>query len=210
MKVLKFGGTSVANAEAIKQTQRIVSESEGPVVVVVSALGGITDMLLQTAALAADHSDEYQRHFEAIEARHLETIRTLIPAARQAAVIGRVKTDLNTLETLLEGAFLIGETTPKLLDKIVSYGELLSSFIIASYYENEGMQAVFRDSRELIVTDNSFGHAQVRHAESDANIRKALDGTDRVTVLPGFIAANRAGDTTNYHSASPAPDSPCR
>ena len=196
MKVLKFGGTSVANAEAIQQTQRIVSESEGPVVVVVSALGGITDMLLQTAALAAGQSDDYHRHFEAIETRHLDTIRSLIPAARQASVIGRVKTDLNTLETLLEGAYLIGETTPKLLDKIVSYGELLSSFIIASYYENEGMQAVFRDSRQLIVTDDTFGHAQVRQAETHANIRKALDGTDRVTVLPGFIAANRTGDTT--------------
>ncbi len=196
MKVLKFGGTSVANAEAIQQTQRIVSESEGPVVVVVSALGGVTDMLLHTATLAARQSDNYHRQFEAIEARHLDTIRSLIPAARQASVIGRVKTDLNTLETLLEGAFLIGETTPKLLDKIVSYGELLSSFIIASYYENEGMQAVFKDSRELIVTDDGFGHAQVRQAESNANIRKALDGKDRVTVLPGFIAANRAGDTT--------------
>ncbi|MBC2840238.1 bifunctional aspartate kinase/homoserine dehydrogenase I [Robiginitalea sp. SC105] len=196
MKVLKFGGSSVANAQAIVETRKIVSAEGGPVAVVVSALGGVTDLLLRTAAQAAAQQTDYQQGLESVEKRHLDAIRELIPPARQAGVIGRIKTDLNTLETLLEGAFLIGETTPKLLDKIVSYGELLSSFLIAAYYESQGLVAVFRDSRELIVTDGAFGNAHVRMAASRARIRKALLGNSGISVLPGFVGATENGDTT--------------
>lgn len=196
MKVLKFGGSSVAKAEAIEKTQQIVSGSGSPLVVVVSALGGITDLLLEAASLAASQDEGYRSRLQQIEDRHLDAIRHLIPPAGQAVVIGRVKGDLNTLETLLEGAFLIGETTPKLLDKIVSYGELLSSYIIASYYQSRGMPASFRDSRELIRTDNRFGHARVLRDETTRLARQALEGNSPIVVLPGFIAATASGDTT--------------
>lgn len=196
MKVLKFGGSSVANAEAIGKTREIVKATQGPLAVVVSALGGVTDLLLLTAAQAAAQQPEYQQTLATLENRHLETIRELTPPARQAGVIGRVKTDLNTLETLLEGAYLIGETTPKLLDKIVSYGEILSSFLIASHYECEGLDAVFMDSRQLIVTNETYGNASVRMKESRAKIREGLTGGNAVVVLPGFIGATAGGDTT--------------
>ena len=186
----------MAQAEAIEKTRQIVAASGSPLAVVVSALGGVTDLLLEAASLAASQNESFRERQQQIEDRHLETIRQLIPPAGQAAVIGKVKSDLNTLETLLEGAFLIGETTPKLLDKIVSYGELLSSYIIASYYQSQGMPAGFRDSRELIRTDSRFGNARVLRDQTVRLVCEGLKDVGPIVVLPGFIASNEAGDTT--------------
>ena len=138
MKVLKFGGTSVANAKNISQVKNIVaSNGDKKIVVVVSALGGITDLLLTTANLASDQNKEYRIYLKEIEERHIQTIKELIPVQSQSKVLSKVKSELNILETLLEGAFLIGEITPKLSDKIVSFGELLSSYIISEYFASE-------------------------------------------------------------------------
>jgi aspartokinase/homoserine dehydrogenase 1 len=196
MKVYKFGGSSVAHSKAIRNTFGIVSEAEQPVFVVVSALGGITDLLLETAERAAGQDESYRQSLAEIESRHLHAIRELLPVAVQAGIIGGVKTRLNILETLLEGAFLIGETTPKLLDKIVSYGELLSSFIIAAYYKDQGLEAEFKDSRELILTDDDFGNARVLKPQTYARITSYSKEASPVTVLPGFIASSENGDTT--------------
>ena len=103
MKILKFGGTSVATAEAIRATQTIVSTSPGPVAVVVSALGGVTDLLLELASKAASQDPGYAQVLQNIEKRHLDCIRELLPPSGHSAVIGKVKTDLNVLETLAEG-----------------------------------------------------------------------------------------------------------
>ncbi|MFZ9002863.1 MAG: bifunctional aspartate kinase/homoserine dehydrogenase I [Robiginitalea sp.] len=196
MNVLKFGGSSVADPEAIGRTLSIVRQSEQPVLVVVSALGGITDLLLEAARLASGQEEAWKQRLEVIELRHLEVVRGLIPIAEQAPVLSRVKKDLNILETLLEGAYLIGETTPKLLAKIVSFGELMSSYLIASYYRSQGVAAVFKDSRELIRTDDAYTNAGVLREVSYSLVSKALDGRDPVVVLPGFIGSSENGDTT--------------
>ena len=196
MKVLKFGGSSVADPEAIGRTLSIVRQSEQPVLVVVSALGGITDLLLEAAHLASGQEEAWKQRLEVIEFRHLEAVRGLIPITEQAPVLSKVKKDLNILETLLEGAYLIGETTPKLLAKIVSFGELMSSFLIASYYRSQGVPAVFKDSRELIRTDDAYTNAGVLREATYSLISETLDGKDPVVVLPGFIGSNENGDTT--------------
>jgi aspartokinase/homoserine dehydrogenase 1 len=196
MIVLKFGGTSVADPEAIAKTLSIVRQTDPPVLVVVSALGGVTDLLLEAARLASAQEEAWKQRLEVIEFRHLEAVRGLIPIAAQAPVLSKIKKDLNILETLLEGAYLIGETTPKLLAKIVSFGELTSSFLIASYYESQGVPAVFKDSRELICTDDAYTHAAVLKDPTYALISGALDGKDPVVVLPGFISSNERGYTT--------------
>lgn len=196
MRVLKFGGSSVAGPEAITATLEIVAGSKTPVFVVVSALGGVTDLLLEATSLAADRQNKWRESLDAIEIRYLDTVRGLLPVAEQAAVLSKVKKDLNTLETLLEGAYLIGESTPKLLDKILSFGELLSAFTIAKFYQSRGLNAVFQDSRELIRTDDSFGNARVAQEKTYQQIKSVLDGSDPVVVLPGFIASNAEGDTT--------------
>src|SRR5690606_15668118 len=114
MKVLKFGGTSVANAKNISQIKDIVDQMQGDrLVIVVSALGGITDLLLKTAGLAASQDKGYQDIFKEIEERHIKTIQELIPVASQSKVLSKVKSELNILETLSEGAYIICEITLK-------------------------------------------------------------------------------------------------
>ncbi|MGB5665929.1 MAG: bifunctional aspartate kinase/homoserine dehydrogenase I [Maribacter sp.] len=198
MKVLKFGGTSVANAHNITLVKDIVSKTgSDKTVVVVSALGGITDLLLNTASLAALHDDSYKSFLMEVEDRHLSTIKNLISINSQSKVLSKVKSELNTLETLLEGAFLIGEITPKLSDRIVSYGELLSSYIIGEYFYEAGLDVAHIDSRELIKTNNVNGKATVNFALTNSLCEELIAKTpNKVIVLAGFIASAENGDST--------------
>ena len=198
MKVLKFGGTSVANAKNIALIKNIVSNTESDkTIVVVSALGGITDLLLQTAKLAATQNKTYKSVLQQIEKRHLDTAKNLISIHTQSKVLSKVKSELNTLETLLEGAFLIGEITPKLSDKIVSYGELLSSYIISEYFIEQKLNATHKDSRELIKTNDINEKATVNF-----EITNLLCGTyfkkvpEKIIVMAGFIASSENGNLT--------------
>lgn len=198
MKVLKFGGTSVANAQHIKRVKEIVAATEGDtVIVVVSAMGGITDLLLRMAASASRQDVRYREELKELENRHLQSIRELLPVARQSAVLSKVKSELNILETLAEGSFLIGELTPKLSDKIVSFGELLSSYIISEYFISEKLDTQFKDSRELILTNEAYGKAVVNFERTNANCREFFNkASARILVLPGFIAASENGNST--------------
>jgi len=198
MKVLKFGGTSVADAANIKRVRAVVSGVEADkLVVVVSAMGGITDRLLQMAAQASRQDPGYRQVLKEIEDRHLQGIRDLLPIEKQSAALSKVKSDLNILETLAEGAFLIGEITPKLSDKIVSYGELFSSFIICEYFIAEKLDAVFADSRDLIRTNESYGKAVVNFDLTNARCRDFIKkAPERILVMPGFIAASDNGNST--------------
>ena len=198
MKVLKFGGTSVANPENINKVKAIV---EGyfaeKIAVVVSAFGGVTDLLLNTSRLASQQDLSYKESLIEVEDRHISAIKELIPVQKQSAVLSKVKSDLNVLETLLEGAYLIGELTPKLSDKIVSYGELLSSFIISEFFRAEGLDAAFKDSRELIITDEHYGKANVDFVSTNANCNAFFSSNEhKIIVLPGFVASSKAGNST--------------
>ncbi|WP_222983817.1 bifunctional aspartate kinase/homoserine dehydrogenase I [Flagellimonas meishanensis] len=198
MKVLKFGGTSVANPENINKVRSILENlgSEN-VAVVVSAFGGVTDHLLRASFLASNQDIKYKESLQEIEERHLGAIRELIPVQDQSQVLSKVKSDLNTLETLLEGSFLIGELTPKLSDKIVSYGELLSSFIITKYLKSVGLDIVFKDSRELITTDANYGRAIVDFQQTNANCQTFFEeNKHQIVLLPGFVASSKSGDST--------------
>ena len=198
MKVLKFGGTSVANPENINKVKSIVANLDDPkVAVVVSAFGGVTDLLLQTSQLASKQDQSYKKGLEEIETRHLSAIKELLPVQSQSGVLSQVKSDLNVLETLLEGCYLIGELTPKLSDKIVSYGELLSSFIISEFFKSQGLDAQFKDSRELIITDEQYGKANVDFDKTNAKCQAYFSSINhRITVLPGFVSSSRMGNST--------------
>ncbi len=198
MQVLKFGGTSVANAKNIALVKNIVSDaSEEQIIVIVSALGGITDLLLTAALMASKQEESYTTTIQEIEKRHLETIKSLLPIKSQSAVLSKVKSELNILETLLEGAFLIGETTPKLLDKIVSFGELLSSFIISEYFISEGLDVVYKDSRDLIKTNANHGKAAVNFEQTQQLCREYFPTISaRIILMGGFIASSEKGTST--------------
>ncbi|GMN11866.1 bifunctional aspartate kinase/homoserine dehydrogenase I [Croceitalea sp. MTPC9] len=198
MKVLKFGGTSVANEENIEKVKSIVqNSSNGKIGVVVSALGGVTDVLLNSLALASLQDIAYENGLNEIEERHFRVIKSLFPVNAQSSILSKVKSELNNLETLLEGAFLIGETTQRLSDKVVSYGELLSSYIISQYFISEGLDAVLEDGRSLITTDESFGNANVDFESTNANCKKYFFNTKKkITVIPGFVSSSKNGNST--------------
>ncbi|WP_394973192.1 bifunctional aspartate kinase/homoserine dehydrogenase I [uncultured Croceitalea sp.] len=198
MKVLKFGGTSVANAQNIKQVKSIIQNTNTKkIAVVVSALGGVTDILIQSLVLASSQNLEYEIKLNEIEERHFTTIKNLFPINAQSGIISYVKSELNDLETLLEGAYLIGESTDKLSDKVVSYGELLSSYIISEYFISEGLDATLKDSRELIFTDENFGNASVDFEHTYTLCNSYFSNVkEKITVVPGFVSSSSNGNAT--------------
>src|SRR5690606_648558 len=144
--------------------------------------------------LAASQDKGYQAILKEIEERHIRTIQDLIPIASQSKVLSKVKSELNILETLLEGAYLIGEITPKLSDKIVSFGELLSSYIISEFFIVSQLDAIYKDSRELIKTNNNYGKGVVNFEVTNSNCQTYFSQSEhRITVLGGFIAASVQG-----------------
>ncbi|MEO0571913.1 MAG: bifunctional aspartate kinase/homoserine dehydrogenase I [Bacteroidota bacterium] len=198
MKILKFGGTSVANAHNIKQVTKIVSDSrDTKTIVVVSALGGVTDLLLKALELASNKDLSYEKILLQIEERHLETTKELFPIKEQSSILSHIKSTLNELETLVQGAHLIGEYTPRLSDKVVSYGELLSSFIISEYFKSYGLDAGYKNGRELVTTDENFGNARVDFQSTNSTCKAYFDDSRyMVTVVPGFVSSSKQGHST--------------
>ena len=199
MQVLKFGGTSVANAANINKVIAIVKEKikKDKTIVVVSALGGVTDILLQAAADAAAGAETYKEKLSIVEQRHLEAVKQLIPVATQSALLSLVKKSCNEIEDICNGIFLLRELTPRSKDRLASYGEWLSSQIIAAAFQVAGTAAVWKDSRELILTDSGFTAAEVNVEGTGKKIRDYFAlAADDLFILPGFIAADKNGVTT--------------
>lgn len=198
MKVLKFGGTSVANAKNIEQVKCIVSNySNEKTAVVVSALGGVTDLLIKALDMAASKDLGYEGILNTIEAKHLDLVKKLIPLKKQSAILSEVKSTFNTLETLLEGAYLIGESTDSLSDRIVGHGELLSSFIINEYFKAEGLDSCLKNGKQLIITNESFGKAVVDFELTNSNCSNYFSNTEhKITIVPGFVASSHSGKST--------------
>ncbi|NSL87495.1 bifunctional aspartate kinase/homoserine dehydrogenase I [Chitinophaga sp. Mgbs1] len=199
MQVLKFGGTSVGSAKAIEQVCNILKNHKpgGKFAIIVSALGGTTDKLIRCGQLAGEGQEQYKSVLQEIENRHLDTIRELFPITAQSGMISQLKKKLNALENLCDGIFQVGELSPRSLDIIMSYGELISCVIVAEKLKQQGFSATCKDSRQLIVTDNSFGHATVNFQLTNHHIQEyfAQQPADYV-VLPGFVAATPDGETT--------------
>lgn len=198
MYVLKFGGSSVANATNIKLVADIVIKYKSrPTIVVVSALGGITDQLLLTGDKAAAADEGYRDLLQAIEQRHLDTARDLLPVTNQSASLSKVKQYCNEIEDLCEGIFRLQEISDRTKDRLVSYGELLSSQLLQAYLAAQGIQATWLDSRQLIKTDYRYGNAAVQFDQSYPLMKAAITANPaEVYVAPGFIASNAGGFTT--------------
>jgi aspartokinase/homoserine dehydrogenase 1 len=199
MKILKFGGTSVANAENIKLVLDIVinKAQEENLVVVVSALSKVTDLLQLAASKAASNDESFKDIVAEIEKKHLEALKQLIPVSEQSGLLSHIKRIINHLETLLDGCFLLGELSPRTSDTILSFGELLSSYIIAEALKQKLKNSSYKDSRELIKTDNHFGKAAVNFEISNQLIADFfVSNTAQVVVMPGFIASSLDGINT--------------
>jgi len=199
MQVLKFGGSSVKNAENINKVIAIVSEKvkKDKTIVVVSALGGITDILLLCSQLASEGNETYKEKLLEAEQRHLQTVKELIPITQQSRVLSMVKTFCNEIEDICNGIFLLGELSERTKDRIVSYGEILSSSIIAARFKTEMENSEWKDSREIIITNSNFGAAAVDFGVSNQKIRKFFNAaTAELFILPGFISSDANGTNT--------------
>ena len=195
MKVLKFGGTSVGSVESILSVKRIVERQTEPVIVVVSALGGITDKLIVTSQMAVNGDASYQKFFDEIKERHEAMIDAVIPAGeakdRLLATVGEL---LEELRSIYQGVFLIRDLSPKTQAAIVSYGERISSLIVATLIDG----AMWYDSREFIKTEFKAGKNRLaRELTNHLTISQFHNFTNRA-VVPGFISSDaESGETTN-------------
>ncbi|MEM5564382.1 bifunctional aspartate kinase/homoserine dehydrogenase I [Psychroserpens sp. AS72] len=198
MNVLKFGGTSVGSAKNINKVISILGNysKNDRVICVVSAVGGITDKLLKAAELAQAKNQDYISEFDAISAKHHEILKELIPL-ENTEVSTHLTDKLQELKSLLDGIFLINELSPKTSDKLVSFGELLSSFIIAETMKSRGMDCTRKNSQELIVTNSNFTKAEVQYQQTNTNIKSYFsEAKQQITILPGFISKSILGEIT--------------
>lgn len=197
MKVLKFGGTSVQDHQNIQKVISILAQEakKDKLAVVVSAFGKTTNKLIQSAELAKHKDDSYLQLLEAVENHHYETIKQLV-SKDVDSVIAHVSSLFNQLKTLYKGCYLLEELSPKAKAIISSFGERLSSYIITEAAK-EKLDASFKDSQDLIITDNNYLKAQVDFKTTYSNCRSFFKkNNSQVVVLPGFIAKCYNGQTT--------------
>ena len=195
MKVLKFGGTSVGSVESILSLKNIVEHQSQDVIVVVSALGGITDKLIATSKLAVKGDEAYRGEFEAMVERHHTMIATIITdEEKRTKLLATVDSLLDQLRSIYYGVFLIRDISPKTSAAIVSYGERLSSNIVATLIEG----AEWKDSRSFIKTELKHGKHVLDSELTNRLVREAFCELPAITVVPGFISSDKySGEVTN-------------
>ena len=198
MQVLKFGSSSVANAENIKKVRDILQLKKGEkTVVVISALGGVTDELLKCGSLAANGDSCYKDALQKLTERHLNVVKQLLPLTNQSSVLSFVMQQFNEVEDICNGIFLLNDFTERTKDRILSYGELISSQVISAYLSSEALQNKWVDTRKLVKTDSQFTRAAVQFEKTQQNIQSFFaDAGENLFVLPGFVASDTNENTT--------------
>jgi aspartokinase/homoserine dehydrogenase 1 len=197
MKVLKFGGSSVANAENIQKVAEIVKHNNEKKLVVVSALGGVTDLLIKAGILAENKDETYKEVLLQLEKKHLDTARTLLPVTHQSACLSMIKQQFNELEEICTSVFYLKELSLRTKDRIISFGELLSSKIISAFFSSQGLEHEWVDSRKVIKTNSNFGFAAVDFKTTDALIvNNILQSAKQLFLAPGFVASDNNNNAT--------------
>lgn len=200
MKVLKFGGTSVGSAKNINKVIAILESisKDSKCIVVVSAVGGVTDKLIDAANKAVEKKISYKNDLESIKKLHSSIIEELIDNnSKENQVLNNVNQELDKLEQLLDGLFLINELSPKTTDKLLSFGEQLSAFILSETMKHRGLDISLKNSQELIITDNNYTKASVNFEQTEGNINSFFEkNSSLITILPGFISKSTDGELT--------------
>ena len=198
MKVMKFGGSSVKDAEKIKHVCAIAIEADRgePVALVFSAMKGITDMLIEAATLAESGDGGYRGLVEEISGRQREAIAELFDASLRAGITAEIEAQLQELTDILHGVELVRECSARTMDMVMGFGERINNRLIAEYLTAAGAPAEYIDAREMIVTDASHGSAKVDFELSYPRIRGRIEAAKGIPVVTGFIAATPAGITT--------------
>ncbi|MDN3493188.1 bifunctional aspartate kinase/homoserine dehydrogenase I [Winogradskyella bathintestinalis] len=207
MKVLKFGGTSVGSAKNINKVISILDQQSktSKIAVVVSAVGGITDKLLEAANLACHKNLEYKQKYNAIWTKHNTVVEELFENSENDQRLQKYHEKLNDLVTeklsdirnLLDGIYLINELSPKTKDKLLSFGEALSSTIIHHTLKSRNLDATLKNAQELIVTDLNYNNATVNFELTNTNIQSFFESNGHsIVLLPGFVSKSASGEIT--------------
>ncbi len=198
MKVLKFGGTSVGSGKNIQKVAEILKTlpSGQLSVVVVSAMGGVTDMLIEGSLLASKGEEDYLKVLKKIEKKHIDTIKEIIPVKSQSGALSKTKMLLNDLEDIFKGVLLVKELSPKSKDYILSFGERLSSLIIYNYLLGQLDKVSLADSRKFIKTGNNFGNALVNYDLTNKKVKEYFKSEKGVVIAPGFVSSTKENETT--------------
>ncbi len=195
MKVMKFGGTSVGSAESMLRVKSIVEKQTEPVIVVVSALGGTTDKLIKTSQMAVEGDALYQKSFEEIKQRHEEMIDAVIPAGEKRNELQtKVNGLLEELRSIYQGVYLIRDLSSKIQAAIVSYGERISSQIVATLIDG----AECFDSREFIKTEFKAGKNRLVKELTNKLVCQNWQKIPQTSIVGGFISTDvESGEVTN-------------
>src|SRR3989344_5039790 len=199
VKVLKFGGTSMASSESIRQVISILKKHQRGMktaAVIVSAMGGVTDQLIKIARLAAAKDESYEALLAALKRRHIETVRTLVRRKNRKQAVANIRPLLGYLEGVIKGTRLVREISPGALDYVMSFGERLSAHILTEALLDRSIRCEYLNARTLIMTDDNFGSAAVDFEVTNRNIRKHFKTHKSLQVVTGFIASTKDKKTT--------------
>ena len=199
MKVLKFGGSSVAKPDRIRGIIEILKDlykNGEKFTVVFSAFGGVTDTLINMSELAAKSDEQYLELFEAFRERHIEAAKDLLNNEYFEKVFPQLEKNHEVLKNLLYGIFLVREASDRTMDYVLSFGERNSSFIIAHALQQNGIDANYLDARKIIKTDKNFRSAKVAFEKTYRNISNYFKEHPSVQVVTGFISSAENGLTT--------------
>ena len=190
MKVLKFGGTSVGSVQAILNVKKIVEGQTEPAIVVVSAFSGVTDQLYKLSKMASAGDENYLVEYEQMYMRHLTVIDQLVPDEKKAETITLAQAKFNDLLNIFKGIYLIKDMSTRIVDTIVSYGEVISSIIIACAIKD----AVHFDSKTFIKTTRQFDKHVVDFQTTEKLICEKFKKLPRISVCGGFISTDSETD----------------
>jgi len=198
MKVLKFGGTSVGSSEAFQKVKEISlsSSHKEKTIVVVSAVSQMTNLLQKVADKASVGDESYFEDMLLLEQKHIGIIRDLISIEKQSGVIAEFKTNLNRLEDIVKGVFLVEELTEKSIALVLSFGEKFSSRILFHFFKEGNNDVKYWDSTEIVVANGRFLNAQLDEEQTKINLLEANKSDFAVAVMPGFVAKNKENQLT--------------
>ncbi|MEO6588788.1 MAG: bifunctional aspartate kinase/homoserine dehydrogenase I, partial [Pyrinomonadaceae bacterium] len=200
MKILKFGGTSVGNAESIEKVIEIVKKEieKDSCAVVLSAMSGATDALVDIAKAAESGDESFRLKIKELETKHTETAGNLLGGnSPDSGIFDFIENRFNELRNICEGVFLLRELSARTLDRIISFGEILSTKIVAAKINSLGIENVWKDSRQVIKTDSNFGYAAVNFEKTNNLLKDFFaESGKKLFIFPGFIASDAENITT--------------
>ena len=198
MKILKFGGSSIATPERLDSVLGLIrkAEKESQIAVVVSAFGGVTDQLIKMVELAGSGDEAYYSEFKSFQDKHTGMIKAMTTNHRQEILLQNITKYTSRLSEILRGVYLVRHVAPKTYNQILSYGERLSARIITAGLVELGSEAEFIDSRLYVRTDDNYSAGIVDFEITNQNISSYFKDHNSTQIITGFIASNSLGETT--------------